>query len=143
MGGDPPLSGASGTGRLSFRGQNPAVESEARAASTRTSSSKKPAAVDDAGATVSDEELAARYGLSVWMLGLCHLGLDKGMEHIWCAQTGLFIPVGCWSDKSPTQGNDPKGAVGLLGSGPGPNEQDWVQMAAKSLLYCCAVFAAV
>lgn len=61
VGGDPPFSGSSGTGRMSFRGQNPAVESEALAAARMAgAAAAKPQAVNDAGAGMSDEEMAAR-----------------------------------------------------------------------------------
>lgn len=66
VGGDPPFSGSSGTGRMSFRGQNPTVESEALAAARKSGATVKPQAVIDAGAVMTDEEMAARCACWAW-----------------------------------------------------------------------------
>lgn len=60
FGGDPPLS-CDGHNRVSFGGQNIAVEAETRLATARAAAIDTVEAVDDAGATVSDAELASRW----------------------------------------------------------------------------------
>ncbi|KAL6774327.1 hypothetical protein ACKKBG_A24570 [Auxenochlorella protothecoides x Auxenochlorella symbiontica] len=59
FGGDPPLS-QRGHNRVSFGGQNTAVEAEARRSSAKAATGVREEAVDDAGATVSDADLASR-----------------------------------------------------------------------------------
>lgn len=78
FGGDPPLS-QRGHNRVSFGGQNTAVEAEARRSSAKAATGVREEAVDDAGATVSDADLASRWAggtqIHGWSLELVMMSL--------------------------------------------------------------------